>query len=437
MRPLWLVVVRSGGGGRAAVVAACAAMTSGLLLVAVSVLRLGTGFTEERLLAPIEDTGTRGGAVLGIVLATLPFLLLMDQALRIGASERERRFGALAVGGATPADLRRWGAIEVGLPAAAGALGGLLVHAVLQALLSGSHMGRVGSVVPGTTGPGWWAALVVVLVAGYGAWAGRRAAARAADAWLVSRGLRRPPRPWAVVPLTGALVLAVLSFADSVPVLSTAFLLSGLVLLVVGAAGLAPWLVHRAAVRALRRPRDPATVLGLRRIAADPAPAARAGAATGAVVLAIAAVVGLATDVAAGGGGDVGLVASLVAVGLVAVLALVLVCGSLVVHTVEVLGDRRRSVAAVVAGGVPVSVVRRSVRAEALAASLPLAIPGALLGGPVYGGLLTGTGLGGLLVVCLGAVAAVGLVALAVVLAARLVGPWVDAAVDPANLRTV
>jgi hypothetical protein len=437
MRPLWLVVVRSGGLGRAAVVAGCTAVTSGLLLVAASVVRLGAErVPHEHLMGPVADPGTRAGAVLGIVLTALPFLLLLDQALRMGASGRERRLGALAVGGAAPADLRRWGAIEVGVPAAVGATAGLLVHALLRAVLAGPHMGRVGSVVPERTGPGWWTVLVVLAVAAYGAWAGRRAAARAADAWLVARGLRRPPRPWALVPLGGALVLALLAFGGGGRTTTTAALLGALVLLVVGAAGLAPWLVRRATLRALRRPRSAAAVLGLRRIAADPGPAARAGAATGGVALALAVVVSLAVDVRTVGGADVGLVASLVAVSAVAGLALALVCGSLVVHAVEVLGDRRRAVAAVVAGGVPASVVRRSVRVEALAATLPLAIPGALLGGPVYGGLVAGGGPVGLAVVTVGAAAVVGLVVLAVVLASRLVGPWVDATLDPANLRT-
>ncbi|WP_019146159.1 hypothetical protein [Aeromicrobium massiliense] len=436
MRPLWLVVVRTGGIGRAATVAVCTAFTSGLLLVAVSVLRLGSGSIPERLLAPIADPGTRGGAVLGIVLAALPFLLLLDQSLRLGAGERERRFGALAVGGAAPADLRRWGAIEVGVPAAVGAVGGLLVHGGLRLLLSGPHMGRVGSVVPEQTGPGWWTVPVLLTVAAYGAWAGRRAAARAADSWLVSRGLRRPPRPWGFIPLAGALVLALVSFGGGGRTVTTAALLAAIVLLVVGAASLAPWLVRRSALRALHRPRHPAAVLGLRRIAADPGPAARAGAATGAVALALATVLSLVVDTRSSGDPDVGLVASLVTVGLVAGVALLLVCGSLVVHAVEVLTDRRRSVAAIVAGGVPASVVRRSVRAEALAATLPLAVPGALLGGPVYGWLLAGGGLVELLLVTVGAAAVVALVALAVVLAARLVGPLADAATDPVNLRT-
>lgn len=441
MRPLWWTVVRSGGLGRAALVAVCTALTSGLLLVAVSIARLGSSYTDDHLFAPVGDPGTRAGAVFGVVLVTLPFLLLLDQALRLGASDRERRSGALSIAGAAPTDLRRWGAVEVGVPAAVGAVGGLLVHALLRAALSGAHMGEVGMIVP-PDGPGWWSVPVVLGVSAYGAAAGRRAAGRASDAWLTSRSLRPAPRPW---PGLALLVAAVLAVAGAVGagtaggrVTTTGLLLAALSLLVVGTALLAPWLVQRVACRGVRRTDDPARLLGLRRIVADPGPAARAGAATGAVALTGAVLVTLTVELGRPRDGqwDVDRVASFVLIGVLALVSTAVVAGSLVVHAVETLVDRRRSTAALVAGGVPVEVLARSVRTEGLAASLPVAIPAVVLGGPVFSFFVTTGTLESLLYVVVGSALVVAVVAGVVSLAARLVRPWVEAAASTAHLRT-
>lgn len=102
--------------------------------MAVSIARLGTTGVQfiaqpigedSHLLSAVAEPGTRPGVVLGAVLLTVPVLLLLDQAVRLGSTGQQWRYAALATAGATRQDLRRWASIEVALPAFAGAVMGL------------------------------------------------------------------------------------------------------------------------------------------------------------------------------------------------------------------------------------------------------------------------------------------------------------------------
>lgn len=79
-------------------------------------------------------------------------------------------------------------------------------------------------------------------------------------------------------------------------------------------------------------------------------------------------------------------------VALCAFMALLVVCGTLAVHSTETILVRRRQMASLVATGIEPSVIGQSQRAEALMATIPLALLGSLLGGLGYG-LLSGGGM--------------------------------------------
>lgn len=433
-------------------VAGCTAVASGLLLVAIAITRVtgspyGTGcLTVEEcqvfnpangLFAPIADPGTRAGAVFGVVLMTVPFLLLLDQAVRLGASARERRYAALTVAGATRRELGRWGALEVGAPAALGAALGGLVYLFLGWALSGPHMGSVGSMVPTRTGPGWWGLLAVLALTAYGVWVGRRAGGRAADAWMTWRGVRGAPRPWSLLFLVLAVLAEPVLRAGS-PVDSQVIGIGLLVLVVLGLVGLAPWASHLAARVVLPRTSSAAMMLAARRLMADPRPAGRAAAAVGAVTFAGVATIGFVVDLGpvSQGQWDVQRATSVVLVGVVVVLSMFVVAGTMAVHATEMLLSRRRQLSALVATGVPEAVVARSLRHESLLATLPLGGGGAVLGAVGYAyvthnidPLRAGAMLLGVLLV-------VGLLFTAVLLTARLLRPWLREAVRPLHLRT-
>jgi hypothetical protein len=133
---LALVLTRSAGVGRAALVAGCAALVTALLLVAVAVLRLPDE-PEEALFNIVADPGVRPGTLLAVALLTVPPLLLLHQAVRLGTPARERRLAGLRLAGATPGDVSRIGAVEVGAPALVGGLAGMLLYRMLRAVLGG------------------------------------------------------------------------------------------------------------------------------------------------------------------------------------------------------------------------------------------------------------------------------------------------------------
>jgi hypothetical protein len=387
MRPLAVTLALAGGWGRAALVAGATALVSGLLLVAIAMARLWeqpawTG--DEWVLGAVRDPGTRPGAILGVLVLTLPLVLLLDQAVRLGTTARRRRFAALSVAGATRRDLRRWGAVEVGLPAL---LGGVLGVPVWW-LLGRIHTLEGTTLVPTSVGPGPWAVVAILLTGAYGALVGIRLGSRV-DLDVARRaGGDRPPRPWSALLIVLAPALLVVA-GDSDPV-SLAMVL----LLVAGIAGLAPWTAYVVARATASRTARPALLLAARRLQADPRPAGRAAASVGAVGLTAGVLAVFVPDVLATQTYDEGYYlgpALVAAVG--AAVALVAIAVSLAVHLTESVLERRREMAALVATGVPMSVVSESQRLECLVSTVPLSVVGAALGGIGYAALAGGDGL--------------------------------------------
>jgi hypothetical protein len=446
-------MVRSAGWGRAFLVAGCTAVVSGLLLVVAAVLSLPNN-PEEQLFEVVADVGTRGGFAFGTVLLALPALLLLFQAVRLGTSARERRLAALRLAGATPGDVRRIGALEVGVPAFLGAIGGLGVYWLLRTLLSdltyaenmgpNGEMGRLSlRLVPTSVSPTWWQFLLVVagvtllgvltgLLAGRGVTVSPLGVAR--------RTTIRAPRPWGLLVMAAGVAVGLTdiglynSMPNSIEVIGQ---MLSVTLLVAGMISLAPWAAYVVGKRVAARATSGPVLLAARRLATDPRPAGRAAAAVGAIGLV--------------GGGSAAMVADLlsgsnygrvyfVGVGLVVaalLVALVAVVGSLSVHSAESLLDRKRSVAALVALGTSTDVLIRSQRWEIGLVALPMSVVGTLLSA-VGLGLAMGSAPNGWWLICtvIALVSTVGLVWLSILVAVRLTRPWTLRAADSANLRT-
>lgn len=344
------------------------------------------GSVGDGLIDPIADPGLRPGAIFGLALTLVPIVLVLDQAVRLGTSHRRTRYAALAVAGAGPRELRRWGAIEVGVPVAIGAIAAWPAYLVLYVLLGVALRSAAPSsaLVPTSVGPGPLGLFVSLALVIYGILAGGRAGARLGEPLPVARGVRPAPRPWGVVPLVGGVVLASLlssqPYSNDVAYLVT---FAAAALLILGLAGLVPWTARHVALRVGRRTSDAATLLAAQRLAADPRPAGRAAAAVGGVVLVIVTAAQFIADVLAPGTGadDAAYyVQPAVLVVALAVLGAALVALALALHGVETLLERRREWAALVAVGVPAAVVLRSLRLEALLATLPVAVLTAVLG---------------------------------------------------------
>jgi hypothetical protein len=169
---------------------------------------------------------------------------------------------------------------------------------------------------------------------------------------------------------------------------------------------------------------------------ADPRPAGRAAAAVGGISLVSGGAGVLFAFVKSDGPTDSFYLTSLALVAAALLLALVVVIGSLAVHSTESLLDRKRSMAALVAQGASTDDLSRSQRWELLLAALPVAVLGVVLGTLALGGAgARATGPSGL-VVLLNLFLTPALVVLAVLVATALTRPLVRRATAPEHLRT-
>jgi hypothetical protein len=443
------------GRGRALLLAACTAMVSGLLLVAVAVLRLPSSPVEP-LYAVVSDPGTRGGYVFGTVMLGLPPLLLLFQAVRLGTSARERRLAALRLAGATPGEVRRIGAMEVGLPAFAGAIAGIGVFGAMRAALGGeltytdTYDGQFSSVVslrlvPTSVGPAWWQVVLVVLAVtalgvGVGMLAGRRVTVTPLG--LTRRTSSRPPRPWGLLVMFAGVVFGLIyaRFYNDLGAMDVIAPILSIALLVVGMVSLAPWTAYVVGKAVARRARTAPVLLAARRLVADPRPAGRAAAAVGGIGLVAGGCGALSVDfLTMSQGIDSYYLVGLGLVIIALVVALVVVIGSLTVHSVESLLDRKRSTAALTALGVPADMLIQTQRWEIGLVALPMSGAGALLGVSILGGVGIANEGGALWLPPIGIATialVLGLVMLAVRVSVRLTRRWTLRAADPANLRT-
>lgn len=457
--------LRAGGALRPALLAVAGAVATALVLVAVAILLLPAN-PREGLFNLVAEEGLRGGTAFGTLLFVLPILLLVQQVVRLGTANRERRLAALRLAGATAGQVRRVGMVEVGLPVAAGALLGPALFLLLRATVGGSartgggmqtlsinsdgstisavsySTGSPLDLVPTSVGPSWWmAALVIVGVAGAGTLTGALASRQVVATPLGTsrQAPRRPPRPWAGL-LLAALGLVLMAVAIQVPALDDEVpAMAGILLVLVGAVLLSPWVAHRAGARVLARTSSPSRLVAAARLSADPRPAGRAAAAVGAVGLVSGACAGIEADVFVGTSGrglDSFFVGSFLLVGAGLLVALLVSTTTLAVHAIETMVDRKRALAGLVAAGTPVSLLRDSLRQEATLTALPLALGGAAVGAALVTIVMGEFSPAGLLIAVAQVLATVLLTLVAIRTAVALVTPTLRRVATAENLRT-
>jgi hypothetical protein len=458
--------LRSAGWRRAALLAGTTALATALVLVALTMLLLPSQ-PAEALFSLVAMPGLRLGTAFATALLVVPLLLMLNQVVRLGTATRERRLAGLRLAGATPAEVRRIGVVEVGFPVTVGAISGPVVFALLRELFGGQRlagpsggyyidMGSAPALIPTSVTPAWWqigAVVAVVAAAGIatGALASRHLVASPLG---VTRRARPPaPRPWGLLLVgTGLVALVAVGLrAFAVSGLRQAVVMVGILLVVLGVIALAPWVAFRSGQRAARRTSDPATLIAAGHLVSDPGPAGRAAAAVGAIGI----VSGTAAVLELGGAflGPFGpfdntfVVISFALVGVALILVLLVTASTLAVHAAESILDRRRVLAALVAAGTPVSVLRDSLRREAMLTSMPLSIGGVLLGVVVTGGVPAVSGrpvtfqegltlVVPVLFVCAQVIVTVGLTWVAIRIAIRAVEHRLVLATSPDNLRT-
>jgi hypothetical protein len=431
MTRLVSTLVRAGGWPRMLLLGGCTAVVSGLLLVVVAVVQLPAQ-PDEDLFALVAETGLRGGTSFATVLLTLPPLLLLYQAVRLGTAARERRLASLRLAGATPAEVRLLGLVEVAVPAFVGSVAGIGVYGVLRSVLGGG-MG----LVPTTVAPAWWQACLVV--AGVTALAVLVGLAASRGVIVTPLGVSRraapaPPRPWGFLGLLGAALLVFVTARGGRYSEAVAIALVGLAVL--GITSLASWVAYRVGRIAASRTSSPAVLLASARIVAEPRPVGRAAAAVGGIAMVAGGAGTIGAEIADNGQFDSFWVPSLVLVAVTLFVALLVVVGTLAVHSVESLLDRKRSTAALTALGTPAAELERARRWEATLVAMPVAAFGVLLGSLSLSLGSAGRSLTGALTVLLTIGGTLAMVWLAIVVAVWATRPWATRAAVAGNLRT-
>jgi hypothetical protein len=443
--------LRRGSGARALLVAGCTALVAGLLLVALTVVLFGANSSREQVSGLVEDGGVRGGYVFALLLICLAPLTLLRQVVRLGSATREQRLAALRMAGATPADVRRLGSLEVGLPSLLGGFLGYLVFAFLRAILGGtsgasgdSELARQLRLVPVTVHPSWWQVVLIAVAVGL---IGAVAGATTSRSLLISplgvsrRAPRTAPRPWAALLLVLAALLLVGGTRTSGEALADLYVFGFVTSVLLGLLGLAPWVAYRTARVVAERCSSGPVLIAARRLATDARPAGRAAAAVGAIALVAGAGGSLLADLPSTnegsgfGGVDPFYTVPMALIGVVLLAALVLVVLSMTVHSVESLMDHRRSVASLAVMGASTEELSRAQRWEVGLVAVPMAVIGVTLGSWPFGFLFEASNRYAWIPVLVDAVTVV-LVCLSVEASTRLTRPWLARAAAPDSLRT-
>ncbi|WP_257585655.1 MULTISPECIES: FtsX-like permease family protein [unclassified Streptomyces] len=374
---------------RAALTAAGAALATGIAQAAVALASLRGQYHVSVGGGLLDRPGERSGVVLTLLLLLVPVLGFLGQCARIGAVHRDRRLAGLRLAGATPAQVRRIAALETG-PACL--LGSLLATAAAALVMSRLWSGPA---------PAAWAGLALVALAvpvlgtAVALLALRRLVASPLG-WVrrvrPREGGRRWPRYAAgslIVPLS--VLCAFGGTRGPLPLVVFALVVA----VGAGTVGLAGGTARLAGRLVARRARTAAALIAAERLHDDPWAAARTHAAVLLVTVVGTGFVGVRQALLADlhrmrRDHQLGMPMAFYTTGITLAGAAVLValaitlCG-LAVGTAESLADRRRSLAAQIAAGVPRAVLGRALLLET---ALPL-LPAVVLAGA--GGMAIGT----------------------------------------------
>ncbi len=368
-----------------------------ILLAAVAVLFIGPA-NGPYSLDVLDQPGLRPGVVTALGLLSVPVLLFVGLCSRLGAPARDRRLAAIRMAGATPRDAVRIVAAETSLATVIGGVAGTAVFFVLKAAL-GAEPGSA-LLLPTDVSIPIVAIIGVPLVLVAGTTGASLLAMRkvVVSPFGVTRSMStKPPRVApAILFVGGSLGLAVLGASirggseASDLVLGAAGAIGFLAMaggLIAGSASIASGTGRLLA----NRVQSPALLIAARRLIAAPYTASRA---TTAVLL--AALIGGMTQglrsnfLTATDSDDAFYRTSFDLVEGVLLVAIVIAAASLLVTTAEAVVSRRRTLASLVAGGVPRSVLRRATMAETLVPLVPTMVL-ALIGGSVAIRGLTGS----------------------------------------------
>jgi hypothetical protein len=351
----------------------------------------------------LAESGLRPGVATALIMLTIPVLLFVGQCARLGAPGRDRRLAAIRLAGATPGQGRLIAAVESGAATLLGTVLGLTVYLVGRRAFDAPDAQGLRP-LPTDVLPAWPALAAIVL--GLPVLAVLVAALLlrkvvVSPLGVVRRTKDRPPRPWpGLLIVLGVTVYAGLSptlqyldrHAVSVPswsILAALFLggLAGAIGVATGAAWIS-FTVGRILGRFARRP---ATILAGRRLQLDPWAGSRSLAALltavlfGAGAAWVTASFRLQQQLRAEDdrrmqaltghsyieSNDDFYTRAMQLVGYAILVAGAIAAAGLAVAVITAIVDRRRSLAALTASGVPRSVLGRAVVWQSVFVAIP------------------------------------------------------------------
>jgi FtsX-like permease family protein len=362
------------------------------------------GWAQQYTNPLLREPGLRPGVMIALVLLSFPVLALAGQCIRLGAPARDRRLAAIRLAGATPRESVLIATAETAVAGLLGSVLGLTAYLIGRKLIArGDHRGSLRlptDVLPHPVVIGAILLLVPLLAALIGAVLMRRVIVTPLGVVRLTRA--HGPKPWPGLLIAAGLVLFAvpLRWDNDGAIPGTLFyvLLGGGVLLTIAGVVLGTGWISHTAGRLLRRfGRGPATLLAGQRLIVDPWNGSRTLAALLAAVITGAGALGYRAHIDTlnrvyqlfnqakgnidGNGvglgddpefyfGAIRLVMITVSIGVAVAVAGVLVA------LAESIVARRRTFAALTAGGVP----RRTLATAVLWQTLTPLVPALLIG---------------------------------------------------------
>ena len=447
----WLASRLAAGSGRGelvrvVLVALGAALGTVLLLSAALVTAIHGGFDRELggehgtayRTDLIDQPGLRPGVVTALVLMLVPVLVFLGMCARISAAQRDRRLAAVRLAGATPGQVRLLAAAETALPAAVGALVGLLTVLVAKSLLERRYLqteagiGLARALPTNVPLPPVRTILVLLLVPALCA-ASAVLALRRVEATPLGVSRRTQPAPRAggfAVLLVGVVLVAGAPLTGDAALLPLAL---GAVLTMLGLTAAGSWLTAAAGALAARRARRPALLLAGRRLQADPRAQGRALSGLVLAVLVASSAAVLRAETLRSQEDDGFYRSAYDLVDLALLVTLVVAAAGLLVASCEAVLERRRTLASLAATGVPLGTLRRAVLLQSLLPAVPAVVLAAVAG--ATGALALTATVGGAVVPWARLLGILALALVAVTAASAATLPLLRRAVRPSELR--
>jgi hypothetical protein len=384
----------------------------------------------------LAQPGLRPGVQIALVLLVVPVLVFLGMCSRIDAARRDRRLASLRLSGATPQQVRLLAGLDTGLPALVGSAIGCLAFVIAKASLA-TPAGTPHSLPTDVPLPVIATIIVLLGVPALAATTAVVALRRVVIGPLAAfrRSERRQPRPWAWIAIAAGVPLILvsphLSRAGEPLLLPTAV---GAVITMLGLVASGSWLAARLGSAAASRTDSVAVIVAGRRLQADPIGQGRA---LSAVILAVyfasgTAVLRADTIAQSGGGRFYGDAFDLVGVALG--VALLVGAAGLLVAAVESVTERRRSLAAMVATGIPLATLRRAVMLQSLIPAVPAVIL-ATVAGSLSAQIFTSTGGDHVRIPVVPLVGVIVVAVLAIAAVTALTLPLLRRSVQPSELR--